>query len=140
VLGDLTSRIFTAFDVPGIIETAVFLSWTGLLFCLLALLSRRRQAWIWLLFTAIWVVLAAGPVLSILGQRTFTEYGLPIILPYAFFTSLPGVDFLRTPGRLMFMGFTAFAIAAAFGLAWVYARYPRAAVPITAAAIVLVLL
>jgi hypothetical protein len=140
LLGGLTARLFTAFDVPGIIETAVFLSWVGLLFSLLALVSGRRQARVWLLFTAIWVVLAAGPVLSILGQRTFTSYGLPIILPYAFFTSLPGVDFLRTPGRLMFMGFTGFAIAAAFGLAWLHARYPRAAVPLTAAAIVLVLL
>lgn len=140
LLGSFSARLFEVFQVRGSIETAVFLSWVGLLLCLLALWSRRRQAWTWLLFTSIWVVLAIGPVLSILGRRTFTDYNLPIIMPYAFLTSLPGLDFLRTPGRFMFMGFTGFAIAAAFGLAWLHTRIPRAALPFTVGAIILVLL
>ncbi len=140
LFGGLAERILTAIGALSNVETAVYLSWTGLALCLVALLSRRRAAWSWLLFTATWVVLAMGPQLRLLGQRTFTAYNLPIILPYAFLTSLPGLDFLRTPGRLMFAGFTAFAIAAAYGLAWLHARYPRAALPLTAVAAVLVLL
>jgi hypothetical protein len=140
LLGGLAERILDGIGALGSIETAVFLSWTGLALCLVALLSRRRAAWTWLLFTAIWVVLAMGPQLRLLGRRTFTEYNLPIILPYALVTSLPGLDFIRTPGRFMFAGFTGLAIAAAYGLAWLQGRYPRAARPLAAAAAALVLL
>jgi hypothetical protein len=138
--GTATWEFFNSHQIRNGIETAVFLSWVGLLACLAALFSRQRAARYWLLFAALWVVLALGPRLQLVGQHTFTEYHLPVLLPYSLLTALPGLDFLRTPGRLMLMGFVAFAIAAAYGLAWFNGRYPRLRYATTAVAIGLVLL
>lgn len=140
LLGPAVTSFFQAHNVSQSIETTVSLSWIGLILCGIALVKGARAARIWLLFTFIWVVLAVGPVLKIMGQLQFTEYGLPIIMPYAFFTGLPGLDFLRTPGRFMQIGFVGLGITACFGLAWLTSRYRRWAGVITAAAILLLLL
>jgi hypothetical protein len=122
------------------LETAVFLSWTGLLFYLFALVSGNRSAKRWLLFTFFCVVLALGPELLVLGENRFTNYQLPVILPYAFVTSLPGLEFLRSPGRFMLIGFVGSGVAASFGLDWLVRRFPgKLRYPIVLGAIALVL-
>jgi hypothetical protein len=122
-------------------ETAVFIGWTSLLLCSLALISGSKPARRWLLFAVVCVLFALGPSLKVLGKSSFTEYQLPIILPYALLTALPGFDFIRAPGRFMLTGFVGFGIAASFGLAWLTHRAPsRLYLPIVLTAIVLVLL
>ncbi|MGD8397816.1 MAG: hypothetical protein PVG11_03085 [Anaerolineae bacterium] len=106
-------------------ETAVFVSWTVLLLSLLALAHRDRRSRQWLLLALLAAVIALGPSLTIAGRTTFTEYNLPIIMPYAFLTALPGLDFWRTPGRFMLLGFVALAITAGFGLDWLRRRLPQ---------------
>ena len=116
-VGPLFAEFLTPYDKAGA-ETAVFLSWTGLLLCLLAFIKGGRLARIFVVFTILCVILSLGPELLVLGENRFTVYRLPIVLPYAFVTSLPGLSFLRVPGRFMLAGFVAFGIAAAFGLNW----------------------
>lgn len=122
------------------IETAVSLAYTGLLLCLVALLARVPRSGRWLALTLIFIILSMGPVLKLAGQREFTTAHLSIPLPYAVLTELPGLGFMRTPGRLMKMGFVAFGISAAYGLAWLEQRFPRRAGLIVAAAVALLLL
>ncbi len=140
----LLGPVFADFLSPHVksgLETAVFLSWIGLLLCLFALISGSRTARRWLLFTLFCVVLALGPSLLVLGKREFTAYELPIILPYACLTSLPGLEFLRSPGRFMSVGVVGFGIAASFGLDWLARRSPaRLRHPIILLAVALVLL
>lgn len=124
LLGERVDGFLESYDADWSVETAVSLSWTGILLSLVALAwaSRRARPWIW--FTFACVVFALGPSLKFLGQRAFTEYELPIILPYAFVTALPGLDFMRAPGRFMMIGYVTFSLAASFGLAWLVRRWP----------------
>lgn len=138
--GRTVLELLARYDVKPTIETTVSLSLTGVLLSLLALLKGKKEGRWWVLFTLIFVVLAMGPALKLLGTRSFTEYGLPVILPYAVVTQLPGMGFMRAPGRFMMIGFVTFAMAAAYGLAWLSARSPRLAMPTVLAASLLVLL
>ena len=108
--------------VRGGIETAVFLGWTSLVLLGVTFFSRQRAArrWIWLLIFSF--IIALGPTLVIFGERYFTSYNLPIIMPYAVLNSLPGFSFWRTPGRMMFVGYVGLGVAASFGLAWLTQR------------------
>lgn len=121
------------------IETAIFLAWTGLALALVGVVGMWRRVWPWVVLFLVAVLLALGPNLRIAGRDTFTEFHLPVIMPYAFFTELPGMAFMRTPGRFMFLGFTAFAALAGFGLTWLTARFPRWATPIVVVACALLL-
>lgn len=122
------------------IESAVSLTFVGLFLGGIAFWQQRQRAWPWLLLTVICALLALGPTLSILGRRTFTEYGLPIIMPYAFFTALPGVDFMRVSGRFMLLGYVALSLTATMGLDWLQQRWTRWQKPILALFILLWLL
>ncbi len=121
------------------VETAVSLSWVGLFLVALAAIHRKKESRVWWLFALITAVLAVGPAIKWLGQRTFTEYGFPIIMPYAFVTALPGFDFMRTPGRFMMISVVPMGIAAAYGLSWLVGRYARFAKPIILLACLLLL-
>ena len=122
------------------IESNVFLSWTGLLLSLVALLRRPRRVWPWLLFAGLCVLLALGPSLKVLGRRHFTEYDLTVMMPYAVLTALPGFEFMRAPGRFMMIGSVALGVSAGFGLAWLVRRFPRygSAIFLLALALILV--
>lgn len=143
----LTSRwlgpLFTGFLNPYVQarqETSVFLSWPGLILCLVALWRGPNEAKTWGALTALFVVLSLGPELLILGQNRFTRYELPVILPYALVTSLPGLGFLRSPARFMLMGYVGLGIAAGLGLQWVLAHLDRRFhLPVLALAVALVL-
>jgi hypothetical protein len=134
------AKFFNAFDIGPNIETAIYISFVAYLLMLAAAVWGKVQARFWLVFTLIWMILSVGPTIRFLNQSTFTEYGLPIIMPYAFLTELPGLDFLRTPGRFMQIGFMGVGIAAAFGLALVRQHWPRQAAIITIGVFSLVLL
>lgn len=122
------------------IETSVYLSWTVLALSIVAWRKGPRRARAWLIFAAVCALLALGPSLKWLGERTFTEYDLPIMLPYALLTGLPGFDFMRAPGRFMMLGSVIFAVSAAFGLAWLLRRYPARATLMTVVVIALALI
>lgn len=123
--GERTRQFLVGRGVGFNIETNVFLSWTGVLLALVALVKRPQRARPWLLFAVLCVLLALGPSLKWLGQRHFTEYGLTIMMPYAVLTALPGFEFMRAPGRFMMIGSVALAVSAAFGLTWLLQRFPR---------------
>jgi hypothetical protein len=139
-LGDISANIFQKLSIWSTIETAISISLIAYLFIFIAARWGKTQARFWLVFTLIWMILSIGPAVRFLDQTTFTEYELPIIMPYALLTELPGLDFLRTPGRFMQIGFVGVAISAALGLAWVRQRWPKRASAITIGAILLVLL
>ncbi|MCI0649328.1 MAG: hypothetical protein L0346_31180 [Chloroflexi bacterium] len=125
--GSMREQLDWAGQIQSGVETNVYIPWTILLLSLAAVAGRQKRLLPWALFSLAWVVLSLGPSLQILGRRHFTEYGLPVTLPYAFLTALPGLDFLRTPGRLMLMGYVGLGILACFGLAWVCQRFPKRA-------------
>jgi hypothetical protein len=124
MLGPIFADFLRPYDKSPL-ETAVYISWTGLLLGSLAWGSRNKSARRWVLFTLLSMLISLGPTLKILGEDHFTEYDLPIVLPFAFLTALPGFDFWRTPGRFMIVGFTGLGIAASFGLTWLQRRLPN---------------
>jgi hypothetical protein len=106
-------------------ETAVSLPWVALLLCVPLLYRQGKPGRIWLLFALTCVLFGLGPALQVRGQTTFTAYDLPVILPYAVLTSLPGLEFMRTPGRFMQAGTIGLGIAASYGLLLLVRRFPR---------------
>ena len=142
LLGSLTQRAMVPYikNHPLSLETVVSVLWTGLLLAFVAWVRGPRLARRWLLFTLLGTLLSLGPTLRFLGRTEFTEYRLPVILPYAFLTALPGLDFMRTPGRFMMPTYVGLAISAGFGLAWLLQRFPKGRRAILWIAPVLVLL
>ena len=138
--GRRTAGFLEAHDVESSIESNVFLSWTGLLLAVLAWRKGPRRARPWIMFLMLCALLALGPSLKWLGERTFTHYKLTILMPYALLTELPGFGFMRAPGRFMMIGSVALAVSAAFGLSWLMERAPQRATAIAVAAMLLVLL
>jgi hypothetical protein len=149
LFGSWTQQMMKVFSPSTTLnsESAVSLSLAGLALSLVAWFAGHRAAesrWRfgrrWCVLTALCVLFALGPQLRAAGHTSFTEYDLPIILPYAFLTGLPGLDFMRAPGRFMMFGFVAFAISASYGLAWLTHRLPRLRPAIVPIAFALVLL
>lgn len=125
--------------VTTLVETAVYLTWGGLFLCLLALLKNRRQVAMWLLLLLVSMLLALGPTLRAAGDSWVSQLAIP--LPYAVLNALPGLEAMRTPGRFMLLGYTAFAVAAAIGMDVVIRRgRPLVAIGVYAAMVALVLL
>ena len=138
--GRQTARLMDAHEVQTSIETNVYLTWTALLLALAAWRYGPRRARPWLLFAALCALMALGPSLKLLGERTFTRFDLTVLLPYALLTELPGLSFMRAPGRFMMVGSVALAASAAFGLSWLMQRYPQRATLLLVAAVSLALL
>jgi hypothetical protein len=139
LFGELSTEIFQRFEIEPLIETAVSISLIALPLMLIVAFRGKKQGRFWLAFTLIWVILSFGPTVRLVNHTTFTEYDLPIIMPYAILTDLPGLDFLRTSGRFMQIGFVGVAITAALGLTILRQRWPKQAAVLTAAAILLLL-
>ena len=124
VLFSLVGTRFRSDDVYWGIESAVYLTWTVIALCALAGWRGGRVARQWLGFALMGVVLALGPSLKVYGETRFTDYHLPLLLPYALVTSLPGLDVMRTPGRFMLIAGVGLSIAATFGLRVLTRRLP----------------
>ncbi|MBX2997416.1 MAG: hypothetical protein KF893_02810 [Caldilineaceae bacterium] len=121
-------------------EGYVFLTWTGIFLLLVAFLKNRRSSLAWLVLSVSSIVFALGPRLSFAGTTKFTEYELPVMLPYALLTGLPGLDYMRTPGRFMLIGYTALGIVMAYGLQALVHKMTRTGRYVVSAAIITVLL
>ncbi len=122
-------------------ETAVTLPWSGLALSALALWQRRRQAALWLLLFLVFFVFSLGPYLRLWGETTFTDFQLPVVLPFAFLASLPGLDFMRVSSRFMMLGSIALAMLAGIGLQWLaQRRLARHYLPLGMALLALLLL
>jgi hypothetical protein len=140
LLGQRTTQYEISLGVRPSIETTVAPTRTAIFLCLVALMSGSKPARRWMVLSLLCVILALGPTLKMFGRDHFTGYNLPIVLPYAFLTMLPGLAFMRAPGRFMLLGFVGFGIGAGFGLTQLIRESPRWRHPITALAIVLILL
>jgi hypothetical protein len=125
VLFSLVGTRFRPYDVYWGIETSVYLTWTVIALCGLAVWRGGRAARVWTALAVGCVVLALGPSLKVYGETRFTDYHLPLLLPYALLTSLPGMEVMRTPARFMLIAEVALAIGATFGLAVLIRRLPR---------------
>ena len=139
LLGGVTWQVAERFGFRPTIETTVSLSWVGLGLAAAALVRGGRRARLWALFSGTWILLSLGPVLKLLGRTNFSEYSLQLPLPYVLLTALPGLDFLRTPGRLMQIAFVGFALLAALGLDTLLRRAPAKARATLVVAILLVI-
>ncbi|MFN8485576.1 MAG: hypothetical protein U0768_21245 [Anaerolineae bacterium] len=140
LLGEPTLDLLAAYKIPWTIESAIGLAWVPLALAVVGLVTTWRKTRAWALLLALCMLLALGPQLSVFGERTFTKYDLPVALPYALVTSLPGLSFMRTPGRFMMLGSVILAVLAGYGLAWLVERRPRWRHAIVAGAALLVLI
>lgn len=122
------------------IEAAISVLLVSPILAGVAVLRGGVVAMRWAVLAGLASVLALGPLLKVGGDSTFTSFDLPIILPYAFFVELPGLEFMRVPGRFMLLGGLAIAVTAGFGLWWLRQRFYRGRHALVAVAILLVLL
>lgn len=140
LFGPMTESLLAGYEIVPNIEQTVTLSVTGIMLCVVAWVWGGKKARIWVLFTLVCVLFALGSYLKVLGETNFTRNDLPIILPYAFFVSLPGMGFLGNPGRFMMIGFVGFGIAASFGLTQIMQRWSRWRYAILVCATLLILM
>ncbi|MFN8483726.1 MAG: hypothetical protein U0768_11870 [Anaerolineae bacterium] len=134
LLGAAATQWAAAHGVYRNIETAVSITVVGLLLGIVAAAKARRAARPWLIVAVVGFIFAAGPALRLLGHREFTVYRLPLALPYAILTEMPGLSFMRTPGRFVEVASCALSVAAGFGLMWLMGRWPRYSTAILVAA------
>jgi hypothetical protein len=120
-------------------ETAVTIPLTALVLSAIALWRMPRLTRPWAAFALVGLVLMLGPTLRIFGDTRFTPFGVPIIMPYAVLVSLPGLSFMRTPGRFGMMAWVGIAMVAAEGLRRLMQRWPRRANVLAVGATIIVL-
>jgi len=126
IMGEATKAFLTQYEglILGI-ETLIALSWVGIILSIIAVIYGSITIRQYFLLLLCLIILSVGPYLKIMGNSEFTQYELPIIMPYAFLTSLPGFDFMRTPGRFMFAGYVFFSLTAGYGLAYLMKRWAK---------------
>lgn len=100
-------------------ERVLFLGYTVMLVALWGLwkLRRDRRVIFWALIALLMWLLSLGPVLQVMGKRTFTAFGVDVPLPYLLLYKLPLFSIMRTPARLTVMVMLALAILVAFAVA-----------------------
>ncbi|GAB4573346.1 MAG: hypothetical protein Kow0077_15460 [Anaerolineae bacterium] len=110
-----------AWDVLGdnAIEGSAYWGVAVTILAILALVLRRADARLWAAIVVVGAVLALGPVLKVADSVVhLSGPGLTsgeIVLPYAVYARLPGMDMLRTPARFNFIVGLGLAVLAAFG-------------------------
>jgi hypothetical protein len=120
-------------------ETAVTIPLTVLVLSAIALWRIPRFIRPWATFALAGLVLMLGPTLRIFGHTRFTAFDVPIIMPYAFLVSLPGLEFMRTPGRFGIVAWVGIAMVAAVGLGRLMQRWPGRANVLAVGATIMVL-
>ena len=139
LFGGMVGRFLRSHNIASSIEKFVSISVTGFALCGIALLAARKRSLPWIVLLAGCLILTLGPTLKILSRQHFTTFNLPVMMPYAILTEVPGLDFMRAPGRFMSLGYVSFGIAAALGLNILRSRWPRMATPLVLGAAVLIL-
>lgn len=103
----------------GYVENTVFMGYTALVLGLLGAWKKRPKSRFWLYSLAFFFIMALGPILHINGQTRFTDYQLPIVLPYALFYSIvPFVKAARSVSRMSVMVMLSLAVLVGLGLSW----------------------
>ena len=74
--------------------------------------SRARE---WVIFTLVCIIFAFGPDFKVFGAHYLR-------LPFSLFSYIPGLQAMRTPGRIMLLGYIGLGISAGFGLSWLQTR------------------
>jgi hypothetical protein len=118
LLGPYQLSLLERLSIEPSVETAVWLPWPALALTIAALVRVRPSAWPWALVLALALVLSVGPTLKLAGHT----FQLP--LPYNAVVALPGLSFMRVPGRFMMLGYVLLAALAGMGLADLRRRYP----------------
>lgn len=137
--GGISRSFLNAHKIHWAVESAVSLSYVGIVLALIGLATQRKLAGPWLLIFVVAVLLSFGPTLKVVGSQVLPLPNLPITLPYDWVSAVPGLGFMRTPGRFMLLGYTALGVGAAIGLVWLTTRVPKFRYVIPIVAIVLVL-
>lgn len=103
-------------------------AYVGLIVLVLAVIGWRsgRRTGPWVPLGLVGLVMMLGPRLRVGGHDLFP-------LPYAAFVELPGIGFLRAPGRFYYLLALALVVLAAFGLVAIGRRSARLAIPAIAA-------
>ncbi|HET9494930.1 MAG TPA: hypothetical protein VFR15_11930 [Chloroflexia bacterium] len=121
------SADLSALMLPGRSEIAswnehgsnVALGWVALALSGVALVSRWRKTWPWLVALAGLVVMSLGPELQAFGA----DLGLP--MPYALLANVPFIGASRQPLRFLATAGVSLSVLAAFGTAFLAARLGR---------------
>ena len=116
-----------ALFLPGRTEIAtwnehgsnVALGWVALALSGVALVSRGRETWPWLVALAGLVVMSLGPELRAFGA----DVALP--LPYGLLANVPFIGASRQPLRFLATGGLCLSVLAAYGTAYLAARAGR---------------
>jgi hypothetical protein len=98
-----------ALQTPGVLVTVVSLSYVGLLLTLAAIWRAWPQARFWFITGALFMLLALGPDLLVLGRNT------GILLPYELLFQLPIIKISRAPARYFTLTLLCLAVLAAIG-------------------------
>ncbi|MCB9172537.1 MAG: hypothetical protein H6637_06460 [Ardenticatenales bacterium] len=119
------------------VDSEVSLGWPLILLMLAALATGRGRRWG--LFAALFILFSLGPTLQVAGRSLWTRFDLPIPLPYALLAFVPGLDFMRFPGRFMLLGFVLVALTAGIGLETIRKRIGSQSLVLPALLILLLL-
>lgn len=117
---------------PGIAAWNSALGYTAIALAALGAWSAWQRAWRWVALTAIALVLALGPLLSV---GTYTT-SLP--LPYQLLLAIPGMGLARRPSHFVVLATLALVPLAALGLGALADRLgrPRAVLAVAAALLI----
>jgi hypothetical protein len=132
--GAWTAATLTRQQIAPRNETEVAIPAAAVLLIAAAAVGAPRRAAVWLAIAGGGVLLSLGATLRLAGH----DSGVP--LPYAWVSSLPGLDFFGTPARFMQIAFVGIAAAAAMGVDAAARARPRRAAVIAFAGGALVLL
>ena len=125
ILGPIFDKWLQSLGAWANIEQTVYLSWTGLTLAAVGLVKGSRQRLPWMLAAAALLLFSLGPTLKVTGEAVSIAGQVPVGMPFGLLNRLPGLDFMRTPGRAMMVGYSLWALAATSGLAVIVRRWPR---------------
>lgn len=118
-------------DVLGdsTIEGSAYLGLVTVLLAAIALWKRRQEAGLWLVLALVGMVFSLGPVLKVADRLVEVPVegaeSARVVLPYAFYSALPGLGMARTPGRFNLITSVGVAALAAYGWAALLQRVAR---------------
>lgn len=125
------SKDFPAAEAGYLGLFALVLAMSGIWFC-----RDKRQKWLWVTSTVLFVVLALGPYITVSGEVKNLKG------PYIIISKIPLLNAVRAPGRFVLIAMLAVAVLAGFGISGINGllkklKWANIAVPAFAAIILL---